>query len=165
MARMELFWWSTVLLLMAIGLVGAVLPIFPGPTVILAAAILHRIMLGPAKSIGWRSLAVLVALTLASYALDFAASWYGARRFGASRWGLVGVVAGGIICLFFVLPGLLLGPIIGAVACEILGGQRLVAAGRAGWGALLGNLVGTFAKLLIALAMIAWFVLTAPAPF
>ena len=72
---MELFWWSMVLLLMAVGLIGAVLPIFPGTAVILAAAILHRVMLGPAKSVGWLSLAVLIALTLASYALDFAGSW------------------------------------------------------------------------------------------
>jgi uncharacterized protein YqgC (DUF456 family) len=28
---MELFWWSVTLVLMAIGLVGTVLPIFPAP--------------------------------------------------------------------------------------------------------------------------------------
>ena len=162
---MELFWWSTVLLLMAAGLIGTVLPIFPGTTVILAAAILHRLMLGPAKSIGWWSIAVLVALTLASYALDFAGSWYGARRVGATRWGVAGAVAGVIIGLFFGLPGLLLGPIIGTFAGEIVGGKRLVAAGRAGWGALLGNLAGTLAKLLLALAMVCWFLVAVPAPF
>src|SRR5438045_3185164 len=129
---MELFWWSTALLLMALGLIGAVLPIFPGTTIILAAAILHRIMLGPAKSIGWWSISVLVALTLASYALDFAGSWYGARRFGATRWGVAGAVVGTIVGLCFGLPGLLVGPIIGTLAGEIIGGKRLVAAGRAG---------------------------------
>ncbi len=122
MARMELFWWAAVVVLMAIGLIGAILPIFPGPVVILGAAILHRIMLGPAKSIGWLSLAVLVALTLASYTLDVAGSWYGARRFGATRWGLAGAVAGAIIGLFFGVPGLLVGPIVGAFAGEIAGG-------------------------------------------
>jgi len=162
---MELFWWSTVLLLMAVGLVGAILPVFPGTTLILAAAILHRIMLGPAKSIGWWSIAVLVALTLASYALDFAGSWYGARRFGATRWGVAGAATGAIIGLFFGLPGLLLGPIIGTFAGEIIGGKRLIAAGRAGWGALLGNLAGTLAKLLIAMAMVGWFLFAVPAPF
>lgn len=162
---MELFWWSTVLLLMAFGLVGSILPVFPGTTLILAAAILHRMMLGPAKSIGWWSIAVLVGLTLASYALDLAGSWYGARCFGATRWGVAGTVAGASIGLFFGLPGLLLGPIIGTFAGEIIGGQRLIAAGRAGWGALLGNLAGTLAKLLIALAMVGWFLAAVPAPF
>ena len=162
---MELFWWSAVLLLMAIGIVGTVLPIFPGTTIILAAAILHRVVLGPAKSIGWASIMVLLALTLASYALDFAGSWYGARRFGATRWGVAGAVLGAIVGLFFGLPGLLVGPIIGAFAGEIVGGKQLSAAGRAGWGALVGNLAGTLAKLLIALAMVSWFLVAAPAPF
>ena len=162
---MELFWWSVTLVLMAVGLIGTVLPILPGTTVILGAAVLHRVMLGADKSIGWRSLTVLVALTLASYALDFAGSYLGARRFGATRWGMFGAFAGALIGLFFGLPGLLLGPIIGAVAGEIIGGKRLVSAGRAGWGALLGNLAGMLGKLVIALAMVSWFLVAAPAPF
>ena len=43
--------------------------------------------------------------------------------------------------------------------------RRLIAAGQASWGALLGNLAGTLAKLLIALAMISWFLVAVPAPF
>jgi hypothetical protein len=162
---MELFWWGTALILMALGLIGSVLPIFPGTTLILAAAILHRFMLGPAKSLGWWSIAALVVLTLASYALDFAGSWYGAQRFGATRWGVAGAATGTIVGLFFGLPGLLIGPIIGTLTGEIIGGKRVVAAGRAGWGALLGNLAGMLAKLLIALAMVSWFLVAAPAPF
>lgn len=162
---MELFWWAVALVLMAVGLIGTVLPIFPGTTVILAAAILHRFMLGPAKSIGWRSIAVLVALTLVSYALDLVSSWYGARRFGATRWGGVGAIVGAVLGLFFGLPGLLIGPILGTFAGEMIGGQRLLVAGRAGWGALLGNLAGTLARLVIALTMVSWFLVAAPAPF
>ncbi|MGH7936028.1 MAG: DUF456 domain-containing protein, partial [Chthoniobacterales bacterium] len=64
---MELFWWAVTLVLMAIGLIGTVLPIFPGTTNILAAAIIHRAMLGSEKSIGWKTIAVLVLLTLGSY--------------------------------------------------------------------------------------------------
>jgi uncharacterized protein YqgC (DUF456 family) len=150
---------------MAIGLIGVVLPMFPGTVIILGAAILHGIALGPEKSIGWWSLAILVALTLASYGIDLLGSWYGARRFGATRWGLVGAVVGAIVGLFFGLPGLFLGPILGAFAGEIVGGKQLIAAGRASWGALLGNLAGTLAKLLLGLAMIGWFFVAVPAPF
>jgi uncharacterized protein YqgC (DUF456 family) len=163
--RMEVFWWIVVVVLMAIGLLGVVLPIFPGTVVILGAAVLHRVAVGPEKSIGGWSLAVLVALTVASYGLDLLGSWYGARRFGATRWGVVGAVVGVVVGLFFGLPGLLLGPIIGAFGGEIVGGKHLIAAGRASWGALLGNLAGTLAKLLIALAMICWFLVAVPAPF
>ena len=162
---MELFWWAVTLILMAVGLIGTVLPIFPGTAVILAAAILHRIMLGPEKSVGWLSIALLVLLTLASYAIDFVGGWLGARRFGATRWGMLGALLGAIVGLFFGLPGLLLGPIAGAVLGEIIAGQRLAAAGRAGWGALLGNLAAMLGKLAIAFAMISYFLVAAPAPF
>ena len=122
-------------MLMAIGLIGTVLPIFPGPAVIFAAAILHRSILGTEKSIGWPSILVLLFLALASYAIDFAGGWLGARRFGATRWGMLGAAAGAILGLFFGLPGLLLGPVLGALTGEIIGGKQLVSAGRAGWGA------------------------------
>ncbi|MDQ3199917.1 MAG: DUF456 family protein [Verrucomicrobiota bacterium] len=162
---MELFWWGTTLFLMAVGLLGTILPIFPGTTVILAAAVLHRVMVGPEKSLGWWSVALLVFLTLLSYAIDFGAGWIGARRFGATRWGTLGAIAGAMVGIFFGIPGLLLGPVIGTLAGEIIFGMKLVNAGRAGWGALLGNLAGMVGKLLIALAMVSWFLLATPSPF
>ncbi len=162
---MHLLWWFIALILMAIGLIGTVLPIFPGTTVILAAAVLHRIMVGPEGGIGWRSLTVLLLLTLISYGFDFAAGYVGAKRFGATRWGLFGALAGTLVGLFFPLPWLLLGPIVGAVAGEMIGGQRLVAAGRAGWGTLLGNLGGILGKLIIGIIMVSWFLATTPSPF
>ena len=162
---MELFWWSITLVLMAIGLIGTALPIFPGPAVIFAAAILHRSILGTEKSIGWASILVLLFLALACYAIDLAGVSLGARRFGATRWGILGAAGGAIIGLLFGLPGLLLGPVLGALTGEIIGGKQLVAAGRAGWGALLGNVAAVLGKLLVALAMVSWFLVAAPAPF
>jgi uncharacterized protein YqgC (DUF456 family) len=161
----ELFWWSVTLVLMAIGIIGTVLPILPGTTVIFAAAVLHRLVLGPEKALGWLSILVLFALTLASLAIDFVSGWFGTRRFGATRWGSLGAFAGAIVGIFFGLAGLLIGPVVGALAGEIVGGKRLVDAGRAGWGAFLGNLAGMLGKLLIALAMVSWFLLATPAPF
>ena len=162
---MELFWWLIAIVLMAIGLLGTVLPIFPGTTIILAAAVMHRFMLGPSKSIGWWSIAALIFLTLISYLLDFASGYYGARRFGATRWGTFGAFVGAIIGIFFGIIGWFIGPVIGAVAGEFIAGKRMIDAGRAGWGSLLGNLAGMLAKLLIALAMITIFLMTVPSPF
>jgi uncharacterized protein len=163
--NVELFWWAVTLVLMAIGLIGTVLPIIPGTTIILSAAILHRIMLGPTLSLGSPAIALLVLLTLISYGIDFAGGWLGARRFGATLWGAFGAVIGAIAGIFFGIPGLLLGPVIGALVGEIAGGMKLIDAGRASWGALLGNLAAMFGKLLIALAMVSCFLLATPAPF
>lgn len=162
---MELFWWATALVLMALGIIGTILPAVPGTVIILGAAILHRVMLGPEKSIGWWTIGLLVLLTLASYAIDFAGGLVGARRFGATRWGMLGAFVGAVVGLFFSLPGLVVGPIVGAVVGELLGGKRLVDAGRAGWGTLLGNLAALLGKVVIAFAMVATFLLGAPTPF
>jgi hypothetical protein len=161
---MEILWWLVAIVLMAVGLVGTVLPFIPGTVVILGAAIIHQVMLGPEKSLGWWNIAGLAALTLLSYALEFGAGYLGAKRFGATQWGTVGTVIGTIAGLFFPFPGLLIGPVVGAVAGELVAGKRLVSAGRAGWGTVLGNLAGILAKLVIALAMICWFLLAVPSP-
>jgi uncharacterized protein len=142
-----------------------VLPVFPGTIIILAAALLHRLMLGPEKSIGWRTIAILVLLTLATYALDFLSGYFGARFFGATKWGMFGAILGAIVGFFFGIIGLFVGPVIGAVAGEFIAGKRLIDAGRAGWGSLLGNLGAMIGKLVIALVMITIFFLTVSAPF
>src|SRR6266581_2486413 len=142
---MELFWWLFTIVLFAVGLIGTVLPIIPGTTIILAAAVIHRMMLGAEKSIGWRSIAVLVLLTLATYALDFLGAYFGAKYFGATKWGMCGAI-------------------FGALAGEFIAGKRMIDAGRAGWGSLLGNLVGMIGKLVIALVMITIFLMNVPSP-
>src|ERR671918_2105098 len=162
---MELFWWFLTILLFAVGLVGTVAPVLPGTTIILAAAIIHRIMLGPDKSIGWHTIIVLVLLTLATYVLDVLTGYFGAKYFGATKWGTVGAILGALIGLFFGLIGLFVGPVIGAVAGEFIAGKRMIDAGRAGWGSLLGNFGAMIGKLVIALAMIAIFFMTVPPPF
>src|SRR6266566_3502292 len=162
---MQLFWWLITIVLFAVGLIGTVVPVFPGTTVILAAAIIHRWMLGPEKSIGWRALAVLVVLTLASYAIDFVSGYFGAKYFGATKWGTFGAILGALIGIFFGIAGLFIGPVIGAVLGEFVAGKRMIDAGRAGWGSLLGSLGAMIAKLVISLVMITIFFLTLPPPF
>jgi len=162
---MELLWWLLTMVLFAVGLLGAVLPVIPGTTIILAAAVIHRMMLGGEKSIGWWSISALILLTLASYMLDFLSGYFGAKYFGATKWGTFGAIIGAIVGLFFGIIGLFVGPVIGATAGEFIAGKKMIAAGRAGWGSLLGNLGGMTGKLLIALAMITLFLVSVPSPF
>jgi uncharacterized protein YqgC (DUF456 family) len=162
---MELLWWLFAIALMAVGLIGTVLPAVPGAVIILAAAVIHQIMLGSEKSLGWWNIAALVVLTLMSYALEFASGYFGAKRFGATKWGAFGAMIGAIVGLFFPFPGLIVGPVVGAVAGELVAGKRLVSAGRAGWGTLLGNLAGMLGKLTIGLVMVSWWLIAVPSPF
>jgi len=162
---MELFWWLFVIVLFAVGLIGTAVPVFPGTTIILAVAVIHRMMLGSEQSVSWITIAVLVLLTVASYAFDFLGSYFGAKYFGATRWAAFGAVVGAVVGIFFGIMGLFVGPVIGAVAGEFIAGKRMIDAGRAGWGSLLGNLGAMVGKLLIGLVMIAVFLVSAPSPF
>ena len=162
---MEFFWWFFTIVLFAVGLIGTIAPVLPGTTIILAAALIHRIMLGPEKSVGWKTIVVLLVLTFLSYVFDFLGSYFGAKYFGATRWGAFGAIVGALMGVFFGIIGLFVGPVIGAVAGEFIAGKRMIDAGRAGWGSLLGNLGAMIGKLVIAVAMITIFLLDVPAPF
>jgi uncharacterized protein YqgC (DUF456 family) len=162
---MELFWWLLTIVLFAVGMIGTIAPVLPGTTIILAAAVIHRIMLEPEKSIGWRTIIVLLLLTLATYAIDILGGYFGAKYFGATKWGTFGAIVGALVGLFFGIVGLFVGPVIGAIAGEFIAGRRMIDAGRAGWGSLLGNLGAMVGKLVIALAMITIFLVAVPSPF
>jgi uncharacterized protein YqgC (DUF456 family) len=106
----------------------------------------------------------MLLLTLLTYAIDAAAGYLGAKRFGSTKWGLIGCAAGALTGLFFGLLGLFVGPVVGAIAGELIGGKEIVKAGRAGWGTFLGSLAGLIAKLFIGLIMIVIFLMNVPSP-
>lgn len=107
---------------------------------------------------------VLAALTLA---FDFASSWWGAAKFGATWRGGLGALIGAFVGplvfspiggVFGMLLGLLVGPIVGAVAGELLGGRALRESARAGWGTLLGAIAAMVVKLFYCLAVLVWMI-------
>lgn len=161
---MDTLWWFIAIVIMAVGLIGAVLPVVPGTTIILGAAVLHRVMVGADKGMNWWGFGILAVLVLASYGLDFLSGYFGAKYFGATRWGVAGAILGGIIGIFTGFITLLVLPIAGAILGELIAGQRLIHAGKAGWGTLLGNLAGMVGKLALGLAMVCVFLLNAHAP-
>ena len=154
-------WWILTLALMLAGLVGTVMPLLPGTTIILAAAVMHHFALGADRSVGWWTIAGLVVLTVVSYVLDFVSGAMGAKKFGASRWGAVGGIVGAIVGIFFGLPGIFIGPLAGVLLGELLGGKGLLPAGKSTWGTLLGTTAGIVAKVVIGTVMIAWFLVAA----
>src|SRR5436305_14316901 len=104
-------------------------------------------MLGADKSISWRTIAVLVLLTLATHALHFLSGYFGAKYFGATKWGMFGAILGALIGIVFGIIGLFVVPAIGAIAGEFIAWMRMIAAGRACWGSLPGNLAWMSGKL------------------
>lgn len=153
---MEIVLWVLAGVLVAIGVAGSVLPALPGAPLVFAGCVLGA-WVDRFSRVGWGTLAVLAVLTALSVLVDPVATSLGAKRMGASRWAIVGAAVGLLAGVFLGLPGLLLGPLAGAVAGELLAGRDVAQAGRAGLGAWLGFLVGSVAKLGIAATMVAIF--------
>jgi len=152
-------WWTVTLLLMLVGLAGTLLPLLPGTSIILAAAVLHHFTVK--QTVGWWTLGGLTVLTLLSYGVDLVSGTVGAKWFGATRWGAIGGIIGTIAGLFFGLIGIFVGPIVGVLIGELIGGKEIIPASKTTWGTLLGTTAGLVVRFLIAVVMIGWFLAAA----
>jgi len=145
------------LLIMLVGLAGVILPMLPGVPMIWVGAFLYGLLTG-FKEINWNILGVFAILTGFTMVLDYVANLYGAKRMGASRWGILGALFGMLVGLFTAgLFGLLIGSFLGAVLGELLGGKTESQALRAGIGTFLGFLGGTLIKFIVGCIMIGVF--------
>jgi uncharacterized protein YqgC (DUF456 family) len=145
-------------ILILVGFAGTVLPALPGLPLMFAGMLLAA-WAGDFVQIGGWTIGVLALMTVLALGIDFIAGLLGAKRVGASRLALLGAAIGTIVGLFFGLPGLLLGPFIGAVAGELAHTRHAGTAAKVGVGTWVGLLLGTVLKLTVACAMIGVFAL------
>lgn len=145
-------------LLILTGLLGVVLPVLPGVPVMYLGMLLVAWSDG-FERIGFWTLLALALLTGLSILADLLSSILGAQRVGASRLALIGATLGALIGLFFGLPGVVLGPFIGAFSGELLHSRRGGLATKVGVATWIGLVLGAIAKLCIALMMLGLFVL------
>ena len=148
--------FAIALCIMCLGVAGSVLPGLPSTPLVLVGAIAHKLYFGDASA-AWWVLGVLGAFMVFSLLMDYLATVYGAKRLGATWRGMVGAIVGGIIGLFFNLPGILIGPFIGAMLFEMVAGRDLKASSKAGLGATLGLLAGALGKVGCSVAMMGVF--------
>jgi uncharacterized protein YqgC (DUF456 family) len=145
-------------IMVLLGLAGTVLPALPGVPLVFAGMLLAA-WVGDFQHISVWSVAALAVLTVLAVGIDLLASAFGTKIAGASKWAFIGAGIGAIVGLFFGLPGLLLGPFVGAVAAEALVTQNLQQAAKAGVGASIGLLFGAIGKIALAFTMLGLFAL------
>jgi len=166
-----LYW--LLVLVMLIGVIGAVVPALPGITLVLGAMVIWGLVVG-FKSIGL-ALGVAVVALILSFAIDYLAGVLGAQRAGASRWGQIGAIIGMFLGLFGLLPflptgipllGLVLGTVLGAFIGEFLhrGNLKVVPRIRqslkVGVAIVVGTLVGNLLQGILALISTIVFLVT-----
>lgn len=154
---MELVLWVLAGVLVLLGIAGTALPALPGAPLVFAGLLLGA-WIDRFQKVGWLPLSVIAVLVLLAFAVDAAATALGAKRAGASTRALLGAGIGTLVGLLFGLPGLLLGPFVGAVAGELWARRDWQQAGRVGAATWVGLLCGTLAKLGLVFTMVAVFV-------
>ncbi len=152
-----ILWWVLATLIVVGGLVGTIIPALPGIPLVFAGLLLGA-WAGDFVSVGWTTVGILGALTVLAWLVDFLAAAMGAKRLGASQRAFWGAAFGAFVGIFFGIPGIVLGPFVGAVVAEISVGRTIQQASRAGYGAWIGVVLGTAAKLAIAFLMVGIFV-------
>lgn len=155
---LTVIWWVLAALLVIGGLAGTILPAMPGVPMVFAGLLLAA-WITDFEPAGVGTIAVLGALTAIAWLIDFLAAAMGAQRLGASPRAFWGAMFGAIAGMFFGLPGIILGPFVGAVVAELSGGRSVGDAGRAGLGAWIGTVIGAAAKLAIAFTMVGFFLI------
>ena len=152
--------WLVVATLVIGGFVGTILPFLPGTVMIFLGALAHKLMLGPDHSIEMLGFIVLGLLVAAAYFVEVFSSAAGAKWFGASKWGAIGAIVGGIAGIFFMPLGLILGPLLGAFSAEMLiAKKKIKPATKSGVGTAIGTAAGMAIKLVIAGAMVIWIII------
>ncbi len=165
--------YIALLCLNLVGVVGAVIPIVPGPSLILGASVIAGFVYN------WD--AVTITLIVSSivlvmcFTIEQLAGIWGAQKAGASHWGQIGSIFGLFLGFFGLLPalpfggplvGLFFGPFIGAVIGELCYPRkasivdRFTISFKAGVGIVAGSVIGLILQGLLSLVAAVVFVVT-----
>jgi uncharacterized protein YqgC (DUF456 family) len=142
--------------LIVAGLACAILPVLPGIPLIFGGIWLIAGLDGY-RHVGLWWLLGIAAVGTIGLTLDLLAAAFGAKRVGASAQAVGGALAGTVIGLFFGVPGVLLGPFMGAVLGELAAGSDALRSTHVGFGAWLGLIFGALIKLASSVMMVALF--------
>lgn len=144
---MDIFLIGLSIICLVVGLLGCILPMLPGPPLAyVGLLLLHATEYAQFSSTQlWSCLFAVIVVQI----LDYITPILGSKYSGGTKWGNWGCVIGTIMGVFFLPLGIIIGPFIGAIAGELLGGRGLSQAMKAGLGSLVGFLLGTVVKLLL----------------
>jgi uncharacterized protein YqgC (DUF456 family) len=144
------------IIFMIIGIIGCLVPVLPGPPLsFLGIIFLHLTKFGHFTS---ATLITFAIVTVIVTVLDYIVPIWGTKRFGGSKYGTRGATVGLIIGFFLGPLGIVLGPLIGAFAGEMIFKDDMSYAFKAGFGSLLGFLTGIGLKLAASFVMTFYFV-------
>ena len=146
-------------ILMLVGVLGSFLPVLPGPPISWVGLLLLH--LTEAIPQDWVFLGITATLALLVFGLDYVIPAIGTKKFGGTKYGVIGTTLGLLVALFFPVLGpfgIIIWPFVGALVGELLNKADGKTATKAAFGSFLGFLTGTFMKFLIAVIFLGLFI-------
>ena len=130
------------------GFIGSILPILLGTP--LSYAGLLALQLTSAHPFSASFLIIWALVVVALILLDNVIPVWTTERAGGSSYGVWGSIIGLVIGFFFPPFGIIVGPLAGAFAGELIGGQTTNKALKSAWGSFIGLLLGTLINVIAA---------------
>jgi len=143
---------------MILGLIGAFLPVLPGPiTGWVGLLLLHLTKAVPQD---WTFLGITLAIAIVVWFLDYVIPAMGTKKFGGSKYGVYGTTIGLLIGLIFFPPfGIIIGPFAGAFIGELMfDSNDSKRALKAAFGSFIGFLFSTGLKFITGLIYLGLFI-------
>lgn len=143
-------------LLIIAGLAGILIPGLPSLPLIFLGILIYAAFTH-FTTITLSTIIFFAFLTLLATGLSYVAGLIGAKKLGATRYGLWGGLIGLLIGLIFSPFGLfsiILGPLLGTIIGEMIGGKQALESSKIG----LGTLVGYLAAIIIDLIIAGWMI-------
>jgi uncharacterized protein len=145
--------WSCLILGFILAAVGTIAPGIPGAAFAVIGIFIHKLILP--EMLTWWTFIIVVILAVVSWVVDFFAGILGAKIGGASRYGIIGAALGGFLGIFFSLPGLVIGPFVGAILGDLFAKRKdILSLLRVGSGAALGFVISILTRIVLLVAML-----------
>lgn len=133
------------LLCLVIGFFGSFLPVLPGTLLSWLGLVIFKYT--SFADYGWSTLIVLGIIVLAFQAVNYVLPAYSSKKFGGSRYGVIGASIGllvGIIFAPFGLVSIIIAPFLGAFIGEfLLNKSNTKASFKAAFGTFVGFMIST----------------------
>jgi uncharacterized protein YqgC (DUF456 family) len=146
-------------ILMFVGVLGSFLPVLPGTP--LSWIGLFLLYLTKAVPDDWFFLGITLAIAIMVFVLDYIIPVWGTKKFGGSKWGMIGTTVGLLIALIFPVLGffgIIIWPFLGALTGELINKADQKTALKAAFGSFLGFLTGTFLKFMVTMIYLGLFI-------
>ncbi len=134
------------LILTLTGIIGCVFPGLPGHPLNYLAMWCVQWAFHPFST---STLIVFGILTIVVLVLDYYVPIWTAKKFGATKQGIIGSMLGMIIGFFFTPIGMILGTILGAIMGDMIAGKSSTQATKSGLATFLGTLISIGMKLVL----------------